>query len=117
MAEKSTESFTAHYIKTNDFRTMYADGVWGGVTARGYISMSFYSERAPIPKELTYSRPPDGNQYEVTDSVTKQGAIRQVHSELLIDLAFAEGLRNWLDDKIKWHRENHTSMVDGEKPQ
>lgn len=112
MAEKTTESFTAHYIKTNDFRTMSADGVWGGVTARGYISMSFYSERAPIPRELTYSRSPDDNQFEVTDSVSKQGAIRQVHSELLIDLAFAESLRDWLDDKIEWHRENRAPRVE-----
>ena len=72
--------------------------------------MSFYSERGPIPRELTYSRTPDGNQFEEKDRVSKQGAIRQVHSELLIDLAFAESLRNWLDDKINWHRANISSV-------
>ena len=38
-----------HYIKNNDYRTFYANGIFGGLTPQKEIHMNFFNERAVIP--------------------------------------------------------------------
>lgn len=39
-----------HYQKAPAYHTIHVDGAYGGNTARGYLALTFYSERATIPR-------------------------------------------------------------------
>lgn len=98
---KPKEKVTFHYIKSNGFRAVHADGVWGGVTPRGYITMSFFSERAPIPQSLTHEVVQNKLGVE-TDIESKTGIVREVEIEVLVDLPMAKSLIPWLQEKINF---------------
>ena len=93
---------TFHYIKSAGFRVVHADGVWGGATPRGYVAMNFFSERAPIPKSLTHEIMKDGNLGEEKQQSSRDGFVREVEVEVLIDLAMARSLIPWLQEKINF---------------
>ena len=101
-------SVDCHYLKSNSFRVVHADGVWGGTTPRGYIAMSFFSERAPIPRKLTYAVNPDGvvDQKRETGRDSRAGIIREVEVEVMVDLAMAKSLSTWLQQHIGHLEEN-----------
>ena len=99
--ENPPESIDFHYIKSNGFRVVHADGVWGGATGRGYITMSFFSERHPIPRRLAYEIRPDGTLGQETDRDSKKGAVREVEVEVMVDLEMAKSLVSWINDKVK----------------
>ena len=97
-----------HYLKAKHYRSVHADGFFGGVTGRKYIHMTIFSERNPIPREVFY--PVIGTQDsgflligdENTDKrVGKDGIIRELEVGVFFDLESAKKLIPWLDDKIK----------------
>ena len=52
--EPSPTTLKFEYEKSEQFRTVFADGAIGGVTPRGYVHVAFYSERSPIPKVVVH---------------------------------------------------------------
>ncbi|HLW54414.1 MAG TPA: hypothetical protein VKW06_16380 [Candidatus Angelobacter sp.] len=50
--EKKPVSVCFHYVKSNYFRVIHADGMYGGLTPCGGIFFALYSDRQPLP-ELT----------------------------------------------------------------
>ncbi|MFC1587501.1 hypothetical protein ACFL54_04245, partial [Planctomycetota bacterium] len=88
MKDEQAKGIAIHYIKSNFFRAMHADGFWGGVAGNGKIHMSPYSERTPIPTR-TWN--------EVTENNTlgmeiegqrdgKVGIVREVDAEIIMDI-------------------------------
>ena len=98
--EDTPTSIDFHYIKSHSFRVVHGDGVWGGATPRGYIAMSFFSERSPIPQTLTHDITPQGNLGEETNRQVKSGVVREVEVEVIVDLATAKGMLGWLETHI-----------------
>lgn len=99
--ENLPEKFDFHYIKSNGFRVVHADGVWGGPNLRGYITMSFFSERHPIPRRLTHEVKSDGTFGQEIGREIRGGTIREVEVEVMVDLSMAKSLNSWLAEKIK----------------
>ena len=100
MAEESSEELEFHYIKSNNFRVVHGDGVWGGATPRGYVAMSFYSERFPIPQKLVHDL---GSNRAVGQEIgrdSKEGIIREVEVEVILDLDMAKSVVTWLQGHI-----------------
>lgn len=100
-ATKETVEF--HYIKSNYFRVVHADGVYGGATPKAMIAMNFFSERLPIAQRVVYGVSEDGvlgNEVE-SERVGKTGVVREVEVEVLIDVPNAEALISWLQTRIK----------------
>ncbi|MFL6331930.1 MAG: hypothetical protein ACJ754_01145 [Pyrinomonadaceae bacterium] len=101
-AEEGQITLKFRYLKSNFFRVIHADGVLGGLTGRGNIHMSFYNERAAIP---------DGGTLvvsEQTGQVIKPekfhgagGIIREVETDVMIDLTTAMQMHAWLGNHIK----------------
>ena len=89
-----------HYIKSNGFRVVHADGAWGGPTPRGYIAVTFYSERAPLPKLLVHELNSSGQLGEEVSRQSKKGYVREAEVQVMMDLGMAEGFVEWLQDKI-----------------
>ena len=113
--ENSPHSIDFHYIKSNSFRVVHADGVWGGPTPRGYVSMSFYSERTPIPRRITHAVTQEGNLGKLGDEVgrdTREGLVREVEVEVMLDLELARSLAQWLDDKIEALQAQQDAIVE-----
>src|SRR5579864_8214012 len=47
--EKKPVSVCFHYVKSNYFRVIHADGMYGGLTPCGGIFFALYSDRQPLP--------------------------------------------------------------------
>ena len=100
MAEEFSEELELHYLKSNNFRVVHGDGVWGGATPRGYIAMSFYSERYPIPRKLVHELAPSGAVGQETSRDSRKGIIREVEVEVMVDLPMAKSLITWLQEHV-----------------
>jgi hypothetical protein len=86
------------YIKSNLFRVVHIDGVWGGLTTRGLVNIALYCERPPIPKQTTHEFAPDGSLFEVEElrEVRNAAAIREIEVSATMEPAIAEQLRDLL---------------------
>src|SRR3990172_8149969 len=56
--DDTQKSLAIDYIKSNLFRVIHADGVIGGITPRGLIHMSIWSERPTIPQHIVHEMSP-----------------------------------------------------------
>jgi len=95
-----TETVDFHYVKTGGYRTYHVDGVFGGMTPKGYIYMELFVERAPTPQIVSQEVNTDGTLGKETARQGKKGLIREVEAGVVVDLKTAELLRDWLTDKI-----------------
>ena len=100
--DNGAPSVQFHYIKSNHFRVIHGDGVWGGPTPRGYISMNVFSERSPIPQKIIHNIQDATLGEEIkTKREVKQGFVREVEVEVIMDLELAENLVTWLQAHIE----------------
>ena len=92
-----------HYIKSNSYRVIHADGAWGGLTPRLDIFMSFYSERPPIPQTMVHEVTEAGalGAEIPAERVSKNGIIREAEIGVSMDLDVAASLVTWLQGKIQ----------------
>jgi len=90
------------YLKSNFFRVIHADGVWGGLTPSQDVLITFWNERAPIPKQMTYRVNPDGNLGEEVkeERISRDAIVREVETSVVISLATARAFVTWLQDRI-----------------
>lgn len=102
MAELEDKKIRIEYMKSNLFRVVHADGAFGGTSPRLQLFMTFYSERFPIPKVLTYQPTSTGAPgHEVMEErESKEGIIREVEVGVLLDLPAAKTFAVWLNEKI-----------------
>lgn len=103
--ETPAKKISFHYIKTNDFKTSMTTGVYGGVTLQGLINISFYLDRAVIPRRI--EQEVVGN--KLSAGILKEGregAVREVHSGIIIDTETAKHIIKWLTEKIDFVEKN-----------
>ncbi|HEY1690869.1 MAG TPA: hypothetical protein VGG39_01830 [Polyangiaceae bacterium] len=105
MTDEKPSSVRFHFIKSAQFRTIHVDGLWGGLTPRGLIHIAFFSERLPIPQQLVQGVNDDGTLGdEILESrVSKEGVVRELEVDAIIDVDIARALHSWLDQQIKTH--------------
>jgi hypothetical protein len=89
--------FPVDYIKSNFFRVIHADGVWGGPTLQGNIQACFFSERAPIPRRVVYRVSEDATVGDeiIEERVSRDSMVREVEVEVVLSLQTAKILRDW----------------------
>ena len=99
---KIPQKLRFHYIKSNYFRVIHADGAYGGVSPRRTIQINFYSERQPIPQLTVHGVAGDGAlSGELPDErVVRDGIVREIEAGVIVTLEAAESLRDWLSDNI-----------------
>src|SRR5690242_17148769 len=92
-----------HYIKSNLFRVVHADGAVGNITPSGDIFFGIYSQRGPIPQIAKVEVLDDGELGEEIPSerVTKEGVIREVEVGVTMSTTAAQSLIDWLKMKIE----------------
>jgi hypothetical protein len=98
--QEEVSSLTFHYLKSNLFRVIHVDGAIGGMTPRGLIHMTIYSERAAIPKKVSQVIHSDGRIGDEIGREGLEGVVREMEADLIFRLEDAVSLRDWLDDQI-----------------
>ena len=94
-------SIEFHYLKSNDFRTVHADGAYGGATPQGGLFVSFYVERPPIPQRMKFVVDEDGKLETEVERESKSGMIREVGCGVSMSLATAKAFKDWLESQIE----------------
>ncbi len=94
------EQIEYHYLKSNFFRVVHADGAFGGITPRGYIHFSLFNERGPIPKKTVREIRADGTLLPQTIKKSKSGVVREIEIDVVLDKDAAVHLHSWLGRKI-----------------
>ena len=107
-----------HYLKSPAFRTIHADGVFGGVTNRLNISATFYNERQPIPDQVVHSVTDAGELgAEIRDErIVRDGMVREAEANIVMDVNFAKSLVDWLQAKIKYIEDRVEEAVKEDEP-
>ena len=100
---KLPEQLNFHYIKSNFFRVIHADGMHGGVSHNGSIHMALFNERPAIPQQVVHKVTKDGSLgSEIREErVTRDAIVREVAVEVLMSLRTAKSLHKWLGEHVK----------------
>ncbi|HXP88146.1 MAG TPA: hypothetical protein VN841_25675 [Bryobacteraceae bacterium] len=90
------------FLKSNYFRSIHADGVWGGINGHLEVVMAFFSERPAIPQQITLPIK-DGKFGDELENkrVGRDAVIRDVEVSITMNVEVARSFRQWLDEKIK----------------
>lgn len=100
--EEAAKKIYHHFVKSAGFRVIHVDGAHGGITPQGYVQMTLYSERQPIPKRTTHEVFPSGEARELEgDRVARDGLVRECEVTALMDVPTAVALRDWLNNRIE----------------
>lgn len=102
MAEPPTSpdvSVPFHYLKSNHFRVVFAEGAVGGPTPRGHLAFALYNERQAIPRQTAIDfkdMQPSPERYVEG----RQGMVREVEVEVIMDVTAAEAFHEWFGNKL-----------------
>ncbi|WFU68584.1 hypothetical protein [Bradyrhizobium sp. CB2312] len=90
------------FIKSNFYRVVRGDGVFGGLNPNGTIHLGVYSERVPYPQQILHDVENGQLQPEDVSRRVGRGAnvLREMEVGISMDVAQAIVLRNWLDEKL-----------------
>ena len=117
-ADELSAEVEYHYIKSNHFRVIHADGALGGVTPRGYVHLAFYNERPAIPRKGIRKLSEDGSHLE--QEVYVEGfkdIVREIEFDVLIDENAARELHDWLNRQIENLEERARMIEEHGKPE
>lgn len=100
--DKKPENLEIHSIKSTQFRVIHADGVFGGVSPKGYIHCGFFSERFPIPRHSSIAIAPTGAQAAPEQILEgKSGVVREYEANVIMDFNTAASFHSWLGGKLE----------------
>lgn len=89
-----------HFIKSNYFRVIHADGVFGGPSASGNLHISFFNERLPLPVSIEHEISNVGALGAEISRESKDGVVREVEADVVMSLDAAMALHRWLGEKL-----------------
>jgi len=78
------------------FRTVYLDGVYGGVSPTGLVSMYGWVQRGSLPTHMTFAVGDDGQVGPEVHRETDGSQERQVEVELMLLPGIARSVGEWL---------------------
>jgi hypothetical protein len=87
------------FIKSNHFRVIHVEGVFGGNSPRGLINMAVFNERWPIPKQTTHEYT-EGRPGKEIERASRDAIVREVEAQLVMDVRTAKSICKWLQGKI-----------------
>ena len=87
-----------HYLKSPSFRVVHCDGAIGSLSPQGYIAAAIFSERIPIPQQTVQIIDANGaiGAENLGRRVQREGIVREVEVELIMNISTAENLAQWL---------------------
>mgnify|MGYP003628466025 FL=1 len=95
------------YIKSPDFRVVWADGVVGSITPNGLVHFALYAERQAIPRRQVFAIDQIGEHggkigTEVLEKqITRGSIVREMACDVFISPQAAENLAKWLLERAE----------------
>jgi len=100
---KKRKKLKFKYVIPDKLPDYYVNGAFGGITPREEIHMHFFSERNPIPKELTLSLGENGDVTpEETEKIVGGDVVRLVQASIIMDVGTAIAIRDWMNERINF---------------
>jgi len=97
---RAPQSVRFFYIKGQHFRVVHMDGLIGGLTPRGMLHVSTYSERPAIPQTTEHDIGENGQLSGAIHQEGKVGIVRELDVDIIMSRTTAVELRDWLTDRI-----------------
>lgn len=101
--EQKVNNVTIKYIFDKSYNPHYVNGAAGGVNPAGELMVHFYLERFPLPYEMTHEINEDGTlgaPLDVKPDDFDRKVIRYIDHGVIMNLASAQELYQWLGDQI-----------------
>ena len=91
------------YIKSNYFRVVHGDGVFGGVSPHGKVFLTIWSARPSIPQTIVHGVNEDGSLGdEIREArVGRDAMIREAEVGILMDVEVAKSFIKLLQERVK----------------
>lgn len=100
------------YIKADNFRSIWSDGVIGNVTPRGYIHFAPYVERNSIPRRVVHQID-KVSEHEgklaaevLSKRLSRDSVVREMQFDVMMTVDEAESLAMWLLTRVTEARGN-----------
>jgi hypothetical protein len=92
-----------HQKKGNYFRVVHADGVWFSVSPDKFLHLTFYNERYPLPKSISFPVNKAGTvmDEDVEKRDTLKDWVREMEVDVVLSIKAAKAVRDGLDNYIK----------------
>ena len=88
------------FNKNKDYRSVYVNGVFGGVMPRGEVMMDLFFDHVGAPGEITHQMTPDGLGPEISRDPANAPINREMMVAVLMTLDTAESIAHWLLAKV-----------------
>ena len=88
---KSADVF---YDKSAQHRTIYADGIWAGITPSSEIQLVFFKNLAPVPEYTRQAVTPDDKLGQELEQVVRKGMIREYEATIVLTKETTEAMLN-----------------------
>ena len=94
------------YTKSPDYKLVYVNGIYGGLTGKGELRFDFFQEFHPYPEEEIVEITDEGKLGKVIPSEDEEGSkqfelIREKQIGIIMSMGVAQSLFEWLKDKIE----------------
>jgi len=88
--------------RSDDYKLIYANGVFGGPTPRGEIVCHFFVEAFDIPESQTFELTKEGKiGKQIKTEAEKVPVTRELKVGIVLRPDVAENVANWLIEKVK----------------
>jgi hypothetical protein len=94
-------SIKVKYIKTEDFKTVFSTGIYGGVGSNGLINMTFFVDTPAMPLFETANIDDQNKTVGERKSENDADIVREVQFGTMLDLNSAKQIYEWLGKKIE----------------
>jgi hypothetical protein len=112
-AEPQTVQFD--YIKSNLFRVVHVDGVFGGLAPNGRdIHLAAFSQRLPFPTQAVHEVE-DGRVGKELAREGRSGLVRELEVVLAFDASLTRSIIDWLERRLADLAEYKTAQKLGEQ--
>jgi hypothetical protein len=117
MSEAEKDKVRFHYIKSNYFRVVHMDGIFGGLSPTGDIFMSIFSQRPPIPVVTVQPVKENGELGDelISERTVKDGLVREIEVGIAVRPEIAESLIKWLQEKVEQYNSLKSKSVQTEQ--
>lgn len=102
--DETPERVKLKFVKSNLFRVIHVDSVWGALTLNGDgINMNLCSQRFPIPQQVVYELDQDGGfEKEISEERIQNDDIEwEVEISAMMDIETAKELIKWLQNMVQ----------------
>ncbi|MFP4551553.1 MAG: hypothetical protein ACLFNT_12170 [Spirochaetales bacterium] len=87
--------------RADDYRTVAANGVHGGITGRGDFRFEFFVEFTDLPESVTHSVTPDGLGPQIDREPEHPNVVRESQVGVVMQIEQARNFARWILERTK----------------